>query len=277
MTLAAGIPYRSMNSSFSSRISRRSILATAVLPAFRLKAAEPTGLDLFLLIGQSNMAGRGVPEPADKQPIDQVWSLGKSDEWGPAVDPLHFDKPDIAGVGIGRSFAKTLLTAAPAKKIGLIPSAFGGTSLEQWTPGGELYSNAVRRTKIALRSGQLRGILWHQGEADSSKESLASSYRERWTSFIESLRKDLGQGETPVVLGELGHFLYTRPDNPSPFAKQVNEQLAMIPVSVARTVFVPSDGLVHKGDVVHFDTASLREFGRRYALGYRILDPTWTS
>ena len=52
---------------------------------------------LFLLVGQSNMAGRGVVAPEDKVPHKRVLSLNKEDKWVPAVDPIHFDKP-IAGV-----------------------------------------------------------------------------------------------------------------------------------------------------------------------------------
>ena len=34
--------------------------------------------------------------------------------------------------------------------IGLIPAAFGGASLEEWSPGGKLYVNAIERAKLAL-------------------------------------------------------------------------------------------------------------------------------
>src|SRR5689334_22089321 len=102
--------------------------------------AQPRDLQLFLLIGQPNMAGRGAVEAQDREPIPRVFMLNKSDEWVPAVDPLHFDKPEIAGVGIGRTFARVLANADPAATIGLIPSAFGGTSLEEWKPDGKLYT-----------------------------------------------------------------------------------------------------------------------------------------
>src|SRR5205823_9265870 len=107
-------------------------------------------------------------------------------------DPVHFDKPDIAGVGIGRSFAKALLQAAPSVSIGLIPAAFGGTSLDEWKPEGKLYADAVRRAREAMKSGRLRGILWHQGESDTDKEEGARSYRERFAVMIQQLRADLG-------------------------------------------------------------------------------------
>ena len=44
-----------------------------------------------------------------------------------------------------------------------------------------------------------------------------------------------------------------------------NEQIAQIPTLVKNSAVVESSGLKHKGDVVHFDSASLRELGRRYA------------
>jgi thiol-disulfide isomerase/thioredoxin len=230
--------------------------------------AEPKDLRLFLLIGQSNMAGRGVVEAQDREPIPNVYALGEDLTWRPAVDPLHFDKPTIAGVGIGRSFARRVLEQRPGAGIGLIPCAFGGTSLNEWSPGGKLFQDAVRRTREAMKAGKLAGILWHQGEADSADMKLASSYAERFSKVIEALRRELGSPATPVVAGGLGEFLHERKGNPQPFASVVNEQLAQVPRAVPASAFVTSKGLVHKGDQVHFDSASLRELGRRYADAY---------
>jgi hypothetical protein len=243
------------------------------LPLFlgALQAQPPSDLQLFLLVGQSNMAGRGVAEAQDKTPIPHVYMLTKDLEWKPAVDPLHFDKPQIAGVGLGRSFARELLKSNPSASIGLIPAAFGGTSLEEWNPGGKLYSEAVARTRAAMKSGKLRGILWHQGEADSGKEENANSYRERWKKVIGSLREDLNAANVPVVVGQLGEFYA------GPFARTVDEQLATIPLQVPRTAFVSSAGLKPKSDIVHFDAPSQREFGRRYAHAFLMLDPDWSK
>lgn len=223
--------------------------------------------DIFLLIGQSNMAGRGVVEDHDRQPVEGIYMLDAEMNWKPAVHPMHFDKPAIAGVGLGRSFANALRKASPRHKIGLVPAAMGGSALDEWKPDGKLYQNAVTRAKAAMKSGKLRGILWHQGESDSSDEKLARSYGERWTAFILQLRKDLG--DVPVIAGELGRFFK------KPYAGVVNEQLALLPLEVSRVAFVSSEGLEHKGDDVHFDSNSLREFARRYALAYQTLDSGW--
>ncbi len=242
-----------------------------LLPALAAQAQQPRNLDLFLLIGQSNMAGRGAVEAQDTEPIPRVYMLTKELDWKPAADPMHFDKPAIIGVGIGRSFAKVLLKANPSASIGLIPSAFGGSSLEEWNPGGKLYADALSRARAAMKSGMLRGILWRQGEADSSGDGLARSYGDRWKRLIGSLREDLGAGKVPVIVGQLGEF-FARPS-----ARIVNEQLATLPLTAARTGFVSSAGLNHKGDNVHFDTPSLREFGRRYGLAYLMLDAGWSK
>ena len=45
-----------------------------------------------MLIGQSNMAGRGAVEAQDKKPHPRVLMLNKAGDWVPAVYPLHFDK-----------------------------------------------------------------------------------------------------------------------------------------------------------------------------------------
>jgi hypothetical protein len=247
----------------------RLLLAAALLTGCGGIAAAQDQLQLFLLIGQSNMAGRGPMGPADREPIPGVLALDREMKWIPAVDPLHWDKPAIAGVGPGRTFAKELLQLNPAMKIGLIPAAFGGTSLDEWKPAGKLYENAVRRTREAMKSGKLRGILWHQGEADSRSEALAKSYDERFAAMIRQFRADLGAADVPVVVGELGEFFQ------APFAAVVNQQLALAPLSVLHCAFVSSAGLTPKSDHVHFDTPSQHEFGRRYALAFAGLDPVW--
>ncbi len=230
-------------------------------------------MDLFLLIGQSNMAGRGVVEPVDTTPHPRVFTLTKEETWAPAIEPIHFDRPDRLGTGLGRNFAITLANLAPARKIGLIPAAMGGSALDEWKPGGKLYSDALRRARTAMKSGRLRAILWHQGEADSNNLDLIRSYQTRWLAVMASLRAELG--DVPIVVGELGHFLYVRSKKDYPMARLINEQLALLAVNGHRVAFVSSAGLAHKGDELHFDSPSLREFGRRYAHAFLMLEPDW--
>lgn len=223
---------------------------------------------LFLLVGQSNMAGRGVVTPADKVAHPRILMLNQAGEWVPAVDPMHFDKPAAVGVGLGRTFALGLAEVYPGDTIGLIPCAVGGSPIDAWQPGvfypptkSHPWDDAMRRTKVALSAGTLRGILWHQGEADATRE-LAPGYAAKLQDLIARMRRELQAPEVPFIAGQLGQFA----DKPwDDFFRQIDQVHRELPRRVARTAFVSSDGLKHKGDQVHFDADSYRELGRRYA------------
>lgn len=220
---------------------------------------------LYLLIGQSNMAGRGALDSPPAPVTPRVLKFTKDQTWAPAVEPLHFDKT-IAGVGLGASFAAVLAEADPNVTIGLIPCAVGGTPLSRWQKGGDLYQQALERAQAAMRDGTLRGILWHQGEGDAGSEETAQSYGERLAKMVTDLRRDLQTPSVPFVAGELGQFLKREKKDGKPsFWPVVNEQLHTLPERIAGVAIVSSADLTHKGDDVHFDTKSLREFGRRYA------------
>lgn len=233
-------------------------------------ATEPAKLptkekfQLYLLIGQSNMAGRGVIEAPDKVPHPRVLMFTKAQAWAPALDPLHFDKP-IAGVGLGSTFGRVMVDADPSITVGLIPCAVGGTPLGRWEKDQDLYKQAVVRTKAALADGTLRGILWHQGEGDSGKQETAESYAKRLSQMVVDLRAELSAGEVPFVAGELGQFLVRERNGVPSFWPTVNEQINQLPKLVPKTAVAPSQGLTARQDQVHFDTPALREFGKRYA------------
>ena len=102
-------------------------------------------MDAFLLVGQSNMAGRGElnakndTNKSEKTIINghEILSFDRNNTWIQAKDPLHFDQPDKCGVGPGLHFAKTAAELGiidTNRKIGLIPCAIGGTSIKQWLP-----------------------------------------------------------------------------------------------------------------------------------------------
>ena len=90
---------------------------------------------LYLLVGQSNIAGRGKVEAQDKKIHPRVLMLDKKGAWAPAVAPLHFDKP-FAGTGLGRTFGIRIAENNPEVTVGLIPCAAGGSPISTWEPGG---------------------------------------------------------------------------------------------------------------------------------------------
>jgi pimeloyl-ACP methyl ester carboxylesterase len=226
---------------------------------------------LFLLVGQSNMAGRGTVTPEDQVAHPRVLMLSAAGEWVPAVDPVHFDKPKVVGVGLGRTFGLAVAAARPGVTIGLIPCAVGGSPIDSWRPG-EFYAptqshpwdDAVRRARLALAAGVLQGILWHQGESDSNAE-LAPAYADKLDDLVARFRAALDAPRVPFVAGQMGSFA-ERPWNEA--RQRVDRAQRELPSRVPFTAFVTAEGLHHRGDQVHFDSPSYRELGRRYAAAY---------
>eukprot|EP00929_Paragymnodinium_shiwhaense_P097282 TRINITY_DN59020_c0_g1_i15.p1 TRINITY_DN59020_c0_g1~~TRINITY_DN59020_c0_g1_i15.p1 ORF type:complete len:221 (-),score=44.98 TRINITY_DN59020_c0_g1_i15:103-765(-) len=192
---------------------------------------------VFLLAGQSNMAGRGpLSELQDEMRDDRIGVLDAAGQWCyPARHPLHYDKPDKVGVGPGLAFAESIIDFLPAeeRKIGLLPCAVGGSELERWAPpsdnqkdGGDLFASAVHRVREGLASSpgcRLSGVLWHQGESDSGSADLASTYRQRLVETLRGLATEGGWPDVPVVIGELAvHFLDMQNDARFAFAERVN-------------------------------------------------------
>ena len=213
-------------------------------------------MDLYLLIGQSNMAGRGVLTDTNRVSAAGIFKLDANGEWQPAEEPIHFDKPSIAGAGLAASFARAMADRRKGVSIGLIPCAVGGTGIDRWVESGDLWSNAVARTRIALRNGTLKGILWHQGEGDCS-EPKASAWGAKFEGMIASFRRELGP--VPFVAGELGRYLSNTG------WPVINAHLHALEGKVPDYRVASSEGLTPNSDNVHFNTESLREFGLRYA------------
>lgn len=234
---------------------------------------DPTAYDLYLLIGQSNMAGRGELDAAAAAPSPRILNLDKSGTWVPARDPLHFDKPDIVGVGPGLSFALDVLALRPEATIGLVPCAVGGTSLSAWQPGARdettgthPYDDALRRARLALDRGRITAFLWHQGEADCQRDD-GWDHAARLAELVERLRQELDAPEAPFIAGEIGVFRDERADA----CRAMNRTLRGLEGRIPRYACVTSDGLADNGDLLHFSEAAARELGRRYAAAYRRL------
>lgn len=223
--------------------------------------------DLYLLIGQSNMAGRGAVTDANRLPSDRVVKFTADEQWVEGVEPIHYDRKTV-GAGPGLAFARVLADADATVEIGLVPCAEGGSPLSRWQPGADLYTNAVARMKAALATGgRLRGILWHQGEADSWTKECASTYGVRLTNMVTRLRAELGVKYVPFIAGEVGaHYgeSITKRGGTS-FVATVNEQIRWAVRQLPAAGRVSVEGLVPGPDGIHFTTESAYTLGRRYA------------
>lgn len=224
---------------------------------------------IYLLMGQSNMVGRDTRTLASQADDPHVLALSPDGRWAVARDPIHAQVGRIApGAGPGIPFALEMLKADPQVTIGLVPCAVGGTQLRRWVKGGDLYEQAVSRAREASQDGRIKGVLWHQGEADTSKKENAETYGARLTQMFSDLRQDLGVPDLPIVVGQLGDFLTLTPEK-NPYAETVRAAIRHVPELMPGVGYADSAGLGDKGDKLHFSADAQRELGARYAKAMR--------
>ena len=211
----------------------------------------------FLLIGQSNMAGRGFLADARQIDNSRIFVL-RNGRWQKMFRPINPDRK-FSGVSLAESFAEAYAKAHNVD-VGLICCADGGTKLDQWMPGKLLFDNAVYQAKLAQRTSTIAGVLWHQGEGDCCSD-LYSTYKPRFEIMMQAFRDQLDLHDVPFVVGGLGDFLALslRPDY-----VHVNTALQSIAQANDLVGFVSAEGLTSNPDHLHFNAESLYEFGLRY-------------
>lgn len=230
-------------------------------------------LQIFLLMGQSNMEGVPTPAATDLVENPRVLVLGYDEckgrtynEWAIASPPLHRCG---GGVGPGDSFGKAMARAWPEAHIGLVPTALAGVDIDFFRKGviskrrdefrippddsrSGAYDMVVERARIAQGGGEIRGILFHQGESDNGSAEWVNKVR----GMVADLRADLGLGEgVPFVAGELLHSGCCASHN-----SRVNE----LPTAIPNAHVVSANGL-NGQDNFHFDLDGQRKLGERFA------------
>lgn len=222
--------------------------------------------DIYLLIGQSNMAGRGRLIEADTlHDIKGVWLLNDIDKPEPARNPLNKYSTirknyKMQQMSPGYGFAKKLHRVT-GRNLLLVHNARGGTNVSWWQPDSDYadpnyYSEAVRRTKAAMKYGKLRAILWHQGCGDSGKNSRPL-YMERLKNLVENLRRDLNAPDVPFIAGELAYWRYT----------EMNKIIRTISEHIPNSAYVSAEGcdMLKDESDPHFGREGQLLIGERYA------------
>ncbi|SHF00460.1 protein of unknown function [Mariniphaga anaerophila] len=225
-------------------------------------------LDVYLCIGQSNMAGRATLTPELADTLHHVYLLNDQNIFEPAVNPLNRfstirKEISMQRLGPSYSFAKKMAQAT-VNPIGLVVNARGGSSINSWLKGADdgYYEEALVRVKAALKYGKLKAVIWHQGEADSNNPD---KYKVQLISLVSDLRCDLNMPELPFILGQISQWgeWTKRPEGTKPF----NDMLEAVPSFLRHSAVVSSKGLKPYKDETdpHFDTSSQLLLGERYA------------
>ncbi|MEQ3168448.1 sialate O-acetylesterase [Mediterraneibacter gnavus] len=216
----------------------------------------------ILMIGQSNMAGRGFINEVPMICNERILML-RNAGWQMMAEPINYDRPN-AGIGLAGSFAAMWCMEHEGERIGLIPCAEGGSSLDDWAVDKNLFKNAVIQAGFAMQDSELIGILWHQGESDSYGGGYQTYYKKLQV-IIESLRKELNAFEVPLIIGGLGDFLGKNGFGLNCTEYElVNEQLLKFAREQENSCFVTAEGLTPNPDGIHMDAVSQRRFGVRY-------------
>ncbi len=250
--------------SFSSPQDER----TLSFPKNELKAEQlPDREDLwvFILAGQSNMAGRGLVEPQDTIPDKNIFTINKNGDIIIAKEPLHFYEPALTGLDCGLSFAKALIRQIPDTiSVLLLPCAVGGSSVSQWLGDityreVKLLTNFREKAGIGMNYGQIKGILWHQGESDTNPVDIPL-YKDRITKLFGEFRRISGNDQLPVLIGELGSY-----SENNEMWQGINEQIRAYVSSDQYSGIIKTSDLKEKGDRIHFNSEGQRTMGERFA------------
>ncbi|MGB7394827.1 MAG: sialate O-acetylesterase [Pricia sp.] len=229
---------------------------------------DPDKLWVFMMAGQSNMAGRGLVEPQDTVPNKRILTIDKTGRWIYAKEPLHFNEPSLTGLDSGMSFAKQLLDSISKEiSIAMIPCAVGNTSVEQWLENDTyrdvtLFSNFEKNVALAKKYGKIKGILWHQGEANA-KAGLIPQYGINIERLVAKMRTTVDDPSLVILMAQLGSFA-----EPAEWQQQwdsINAILKDYTTSHENTYLIYTQDLKSKDDHIHFDSESQRKMGKRYA------------
>ena len=249
--------------------------------------------------------------PADFVSVDR---LAVEPRFVQAQDPLHeplrvsSDEKGGTKVGSGMSFARAALSDT-TQPIYLVPAAWGASGFCDvlddelaWNAeassntalgGTGLLDRAIARLNLTLQNtdGVFRGILWHQGEADSGRSACAESYAQNLALMVERIRAEASEdarGESargreapiPFIVGTMSKGEDSRGD----FSRwsEAKEQVDAVHRQVADLIpyadWVNNDDLVPSaypcgsGSCVHFGSLAIREMGQRY---YQALERVW--
>jgi hypothetical protein len=238
-------------------------MTVVVAASFGLAAPGRPPTLVFLLAGQSNMAGLGLRRqlPAAYRTLPDNVSVWKDGAWVPLAPAGWGFGPEIA-------FGSVVGAALPQERIGIVKVARTGTGMDAWSSlhANSIYGTLINHTHAALRAApeaRVAAMLWMQGERDARLAESAAGYGAKLRAFVAAVRRDVQRPDLP--------FLCAQVDPPYAHAGAVRDAQAALPAQVPGTILVPTDGLGRYADKLHYDTAGQLELGRRFARVYLTL------
>lgn len=224
-------------------------------------------LDIFILAGQSNMEGDGELSPhIHFDNLNRIYLFDEQYKWKPAHGILK------SKFGPSISFASTILeTHKNTTAVGIVNVARGGTGLKEWTKNyadNSLYQTTIKRALAASTQGQIKGLLFFQGEKDADRDS--TGHYQDWhivfEDFVEDIRNDLGLEQLPVVYAQIG-----KGDHPLWNEVKNSQKKVRVPFSG----MIQVDDLDYREGSIHFNSEGYIEIGKRF--GHKWLELSNTN
>ncbi|HIP93838.1 MAG TPA: hypothetical protein EYH20_00700 [Leucothrix sp.] len=253
------------------------ILMTNFISIILLSFIFTSGLQakelVFILAGQSNMAGQGTAK--ELAPNYRRAPHNVEFYYNGYITPLnrfrHFG-PEIG-------FAHEISRHFPRDTIKLIKFAVGGTSLFAWDPNwnaskarttrnasaGPLFKKLIKTAKVGFKNkgAKLAGILWMQGEADAKYPVAAKQYAGNLNRFVNRLRLELKAPNAPFIMGSINPPLKFFPATPI-----VQQAQKMAASRIRNLKLIRTADLEKRNDHLHYSTKGQLELGKRFARAF---------
>lgn len=227
--------------------------------------------DIWVITGQSNAAGYGKT-PVEDGPELGVHAFTADGRWKLATHPLGDSTgtlypPNREATNASHSpwmaFARRLKQAL-GYPIGLIPASLGGSPVSAWDrqTDGVLFNNMLRY--IADSGPGIKGVVWYQGESDTA-ESQRAVYKQRFTSFVEDLRREMNTPGLPVITVQLNRYVGDDLDKPVHANWEAMREIQRQLSHELENVYIFPIFEAGLSDGIHNDSAGNLLIGRRAA------------
>ena len=225
---------------------------------------------IFILAGQSNMAGQGerskVPAHYRKNPRNVSFY---HNGYKTPLNHFAYFGPEIG-------FAHEVARRYPKHQIKIIKFAVGGTSMLAWAPNwsvqranltknasaGPLFKKLLQTANASYDSKKSRisAVLWVQGEADAKYPAIARQYKNNLSIFVTALRRQLDNRNTQFIVAGVNP-----PVKQFPASAVINKAQKQVVASLPNMQFIRTIDLSKRSDNLHFDTLGQIKLGKRFA------------
>jgi hypothetical protein len=228
--------------------------------------------DVFLAVGQSNMAGYSGNMNDPESPVDSVHLFGNDYRWKRAQEPMDAAADQVDRVSeenplhsLMLRFAKEV-SSATGLPVAIVPAPLGGTNLHtQWQRDsndpanrGTLYGSSVYRVMAQGYAHPIRGAIWYQGESDVGRGTAA--YLADLQQLVADYRSDLG---SPLLFfGNCQLATYQWSNLWDWLAIQEAQRLQAVADPLSAAVALVDQP---RSDTIHLNVPGYKEAGRRLA------------